>query len=231
MAGIRRPQITRLTSMLVNHVTHIVADSAERGCRSTNSIYCWEKWHRTHRNQRNLFVALQWGNIQYLFQQSHECVVPRWPCSCGSFGCDLVLWLGHPRSRVPTRALTCDPSLAKRSVASRLRDQAFLRNSRGMPCFDQRALLHGVTDTMKHEPSRPLRYFQLAGDGVRTDVPVVRDEPHGGQPLAQGDGGVLENRSHFHRELLAASQAGPDSPRLEEGDLLTIATRTRRTVR
>jgi hypothetical protein len=77
--------------------------------------------------------------------------------------------------------------------------------------------LHGKPDTAKHEPRGFLGNAQTTRHFIGADAVLgIGQHPDSGKPLVQTERGVLENRSHLHRELLAASAAFPDAPSLEE---------------
>jgi hypothetical protein len=91
-----------------------------------------------------------------------------------------------------------------------------------------RLVLHSFADTVKHEPSGLLGQTKVSRDLVaRNAILAVGNEPHGGEPLAQRDGRLIENRADLHRELLPAFRGAalPNSASLKEHRFLGRAVR------
>jgi len=64
--------------------------------------------------------------------------------------------------------------------------------------------LHGEPNAVQHEPAGFLRDTKRPRHFVGADpVLVVDDHPHGGQPLVQADGRILENGPNLDAELRA----------------------------
>src|SRR4051812_30978114 len=57
-------------------------------------------------------------------------------------------------------------------------------------------------------------------------------QPHGGKPLCETDGGILKNRPNLYRELLPVMlpSALPDTPIRQKDNILMAAGRTNHTV-
>ncbi len=71
--------------------------------------------------------------------------------------------------------------------------------------LQQRAVLHGETNAVKHEPCRLLSDAERPCNLARGHPIFCRsDEPHSGKPLIQTERGILKDRSDLDRELLAA---------------------------
>src|SRR2546429_564767 len=69
---------------------------------------------------------------------------------------------------------------------------------------------------MQNEPSGFLSDSQIAPHLIRANsVLTVDQHPQSGEPFVQRDSGVLENRSHFDRELLVTLFALPTALRCQ----------------
>jgi len=80
-----------------------------------------------------------------------------------------------------------------------------------------RSRLHRFTNPVEHEPSRLLCNSDRAMQFVTADaVFAVADHPEGCHPLIEADRRVFKNGSDLERELLLASVAEPQFPRLHE---------------
>lgn len=92
-------------------------------------------------------------------------------------------------------------------------------------------VLHRQPDALKHEPSGLLSDSKSAMDLVRTDsVFAVGNHPHGGKPLVQTNGGILENSPNLDRELSLRmpSLALPETAGGDEGHFVGTASRADR---
>src|ERR1700687_4638508 len=70
--------------------------------------------------------------------------------------------------------------------------------------FQERLCLNRKPDALQHEPSRLLCYTECAMNLIGADpVLTVHQQPNGGQPLFKWDRGILKDRAHLERELLA----------------------------
>jgi hypothetical protein len=68
--------------------------------------------------------------------------------------------------------------------------------------LDERANLHGETDTMPHEPSRLLRHADGAGQFIGANaILAVRNLPDCYKPLVERQWAILENGADFGRKL------------------------------
>jgi len=86
-----------------------------------------------------------------------------------------------------------------------------LAADKGFICFyfaatpadlEQRAVLHGETDAMEHEPCRLLSDAQSAGQlAGRNAILAVGDNPDGGKPLLKSKGRIFEDGAHLGGEL------------------------------
>jgi hypothetical protein len=108
-------------------------------------------------------------------------------------------------------------SLRKVHVAGLATDEGFIHLN--FPAhLHEGASLHGVSDSMEHEPCGLLSDAQIAGDLVAADsVLAVYDEPDGGHPLVHSEGAILEDGPNLHGELLLAGVAVPDAASRDEG--------------
>lgn len=107
----------------------------------------------------------------------------------------------------------------------------------GFVCFDNATLtaqldkgvgLHGATNAMHHEPSGLLGHANCSGDLAGANpVLAVAQHPERAHPLIQAERRILEYRPDLEGELLLASRAKPDAPRLDERVFLGAATRAR----
>src|SRR5207245_2099264 len=78
--------------------------------------------------------------------------------------------------------------------------------------FHKGSLLHGFTNTMKHEPCRLLSDTDIAGDFTTTDpVLAIGNQPDGSHPLMHSKGAILEDCPDLHGELLFAVLAEPEA--------------------
>lgn len=74
----------------------------------------------------------------------------------------------------------------------------------------QRLLAHSVANPVRHEPCAPVRDLEHSVKLVGAHAFLAGTEQViSQQPLAQGDMGILEDRSHGYGELLTASAALP----------------------
>jgi hypothetical protein len=90
----------------------------------------------------------------------------------------------------------------------------------------ERPLLHGEPDAVECEPSGLLSNANVACNFATADaILTIGNQPYCSHPLIHAERAVLKNRPHFHRELLLASFAEPETPRRNEGLLIRIATR------
>lgn len=125
------------------------------------------------------------------------------------------------------RATTLNHLFAASSVhvAGFAADKGFVRFDRTGHLVDG-SVMHRIANPVKHEPGGFLSYLQIAGDFVRRNaVFAISDEPHRAQPLIERNWAVLEDRSDFDGELLAALQAGPSAPRFDIREALCRAAR------
>ena len=98
--------------------------------------------------------------------------------------------------------------------------------------FVDGSVMHGVADTMIHEPSCLLGYLDGPGDLIRADaVLAVGNEPHCTEPLLERDWAVFEDRADLDGELLPTFEARPQIARCQERKSITAATRTGWTLR
>lgn len=87
--------------------------------------------------------------------------------------------------------------------------------------------LHGESDPVEHEPRCLLGHTDRAGQFVGTDpVLGVDQEPQRGEPLAQTDRAILEDRAELDGELFFTGFALPDTAGREIRSLDTTALRT-----
>ena len=93
--------------------------------------------------------------------------------------------------------------------------------------FDERAILHCETDSVKHEPCALLSEAKSAANLVRTNtILTIRNHPNSDKPLVEGDCRILKDGSHFDRELFASmlSLALPQTARRDESYVFTAAS-------
>jgi len=95
-----------------------------------------------------------------------------------------------------------------------------------------RSGVHGVADALVHKPCCLLGHSKRAPDLITGDsILAVPHHPHGREPLAKANRGILEDRTNLHGELLAAFEASPGETSLDKGQPFGFATRTFGTVR
>ncbi len=109
-------------------------------------------------------------------------------------------------------------------VPSRAANERFVRFD-GPRHFINAAVVHGVADTLKHEPSGFLGQVKCACDFIaRNAVLAVAQHPHSSEPLVESNGRILKYGSDFDRELLTAREASPHQAGLEKRQALAFAT-------
>jgi hypothetical protein len=126
-----------------------------------------------------------------------------------------------------------------RSRASILVHIACLAADEGLIHFDlttqgasSEIVLHGKTNTVKHEPCGLLGNANRASQFMRTD-PVTRvcNQPNCGKPLIQANRGVFKKSPGLKRKLLPALRALPDFAGLQKHRGLRSTVNTCRTFR
>jgi len=94
--------------------------------------------------------------------------------------------------------------------------------------LDDRLVLHGEANALKHEPTRLLsdakRTVKLVGANA---VLGVDDQPEGREPLAKGNGAIFKNGSNLCGKLFAAALALPTLLRGKESHLVGLTMRAR----
>jgi hypothetical protein len=76
--------------------------------------------------------------------------------------------------------------------------------------FVNRAVVHRVTNPLKHEPRGLLRNFKSAAHFVAGDsVLTIGEHPHRAKSLVQSDGRILEDRADLNGVLFLAIPALP----------------------
>ena len=84
--------------------------------------------------------------------------------------------------------------------------------------------LHSKPDAPEHEPRGLLCDAQVTPEFVGADpVPAVGEHPEGGEPLAETERRVLEDRPHLRAELSATDAALEDHASLQEYRLVGVA--------
>jgi hypothetical protein len=94
--------------------------------------------------------------------------------------------------------------------------------------FSENRSSHRQSDPLQHEPRGLLCHSKSAGQVVRTDATLtIRQQPQGRKPLLKRNGGVLEDRSRFQRELGAFMPAVtlPNPCLVQIGQVVGIAFR------
>src|SRR5438309_6929795 len=97
----------------------------------------------------------------------------------------------------------------------------------GTAQLHKRFILQHKPNALKHEPSRLLSDAERASEFRRTDsILTVHKQPKCSHPFIKSKRRILKDGSDFERELLLASIAEPQAPRLDKRVLFRSATWT-----
>lgn len=121
---------------------------------------------------------------------------------------DAVTWASVTAQDTDDDCLTCSAGSLDNTVSAvlvhvpSLAADVSLVNLMGTVGLLEGSGLHGEPDAVEHEPRGFLSDAKRPRHFVRTDAVLVVDQhPHRGEPLAQADRAILEDRSHFGGEL------------------------------
>ena len=111
-----------------------------------------------------------------------------------------------------------------------LKDEGFIYFNLRIPTAEflaKEVILQSQPKALKHEPCRLLSDAESAMDFHAADaILAVAQHPISHHPFIESERGILKDRADLDSELLFASTAEPDTPRLDEIVPVGVATRT-----